>query len=101
MQGLGIQFEWDRVKAEANVRKHGVAFQLATTIFSDARILTLADLEHGHSEDWFSVGCASDGAILAVAYLWSEAGPLTTMVRIISARKATRAEMRHYYEGKV
>jgi uncharacterized DUF497 family protein len=45
-----FQFEWDEAKAAANLRKHGVAFELARTVFGDPRILTIAE------ERWFSIG---------------------------------------------
>jgi len=84
-----FQFEWDELKAAANVRKHGVSFELASTVFNDPLLLTVADLEHKAAEErWFSIGQARNGAILSVAYLWTETG-LATKVRKISARKAT------------
>jgi uncharacterized DUF497 family protein len=96
-----FQFEWDEVKAAANLRKHGVAFELASTVFADPRILTVADLEHsGSDERWFSIGCASNGAMLSIAYVWDESSLETTTIRVISARKATRSEIR-YYEGSL
>ena len=55
-----FHFDWDEDKALANVRKHGVSFELARTIFSDPRLLTVADLEHNDSEErWFSIACAA------------------------------------------
>ena len=100
MDGRQFQFEWDEVKANANVRKHGVAFELARTIFNDQRLLTVADLEHSETEErWFSVGCASSGVMLSVVYLWSDADPAATKIRLISARKATQTEIRYYQEG--
>ena len=100
MSGPQFQFEWDDVKANANVRKHGVAFELARTIFNDQRLLTVADLEHSEAEErWFSIGCASSGAMLSVVYLWSDADPAATKIRLISARKATQTEIRYYQEG--
>lgn len=94
------QFEWDETKAANNVRKHGVSFDLARTVFHDPRILTVADLEHSEAEDrWFSVGCAGNGALISVVYLWSEASSAVTLIRLISARKATPAEIRYYQEG--
>ncbi len=100
MNGRPFQFEWDEVKADANVRKHGVSFEVACTVFNDPRLLTLADLEHSEIEErWFSIGCASNGAMLSVAYLWTEADPEPTKIRLISARTATRTEIRHYQEG--
>ena len=49
MNGRIFQFEWDEVKANANVRKHSVSFELARTVFNDPRLLTVADLEHSES----------------------------------------------------
>jgi uncharacterized DUF497 family protein len=63
-----FQFEWDEGKANANARKHGVTFDLASTVFHDRRLLTVADLEHSETEErWFSVGCASNGVVLSAA----------------------------------
>jgi hypothetical protein len=95
-----FQFEWDEIKAAANMRKHGVSFELAATVFSDPRLLTVADLEHSEIEErWFSVGWASNGTMLSVVYLWSEPDPATTKIRLISAREATPAEIRQYEES--
>ena len=95
-----FQFEWDEAKATNNVRKHGIAFELARTIFHDPELLTVADLEHSEVEDrWFSVGRASNGALISVVYLWSDTSPAVTQIRLISARKATQAEIRYYQEG--
>ncbi|MGD0459321.1 MAG: BrnT family toxin [Terriglobia bacterium] len=100
MNDRQFQFEWDEIKAATNVRKHGVAFELASTVFNDPRLLTVADLEHSEAEErWFSVGCASDGALLSIVYLWSESDPGTTKIRLIMARQATRNEIRHYEES--
>jgi uncharacterized DUF497 family protein len=76
VDGRQFQFEWDPIKANANVRKHGVAFELARTVFNDERLLTVADLEHSETDErWFSIGCASSGVMLSVVYLWSDADP--------------------------
>ena len=100
MDARPFHFEWDEGKADANARKHGVTFELATTIFHDPRLLTIADLDHSATEErWFSVGCASNGVLLSVAYLWSEADAAATNIRLISARKSTQAECRQYQES--
>ena len=100
MKVLPFQFEWDEAKADANSRKHGVTFELASTVFHDPCLLTVADLEHSDTEErWFSVGCASNGVVLSVVYLWSDADPAATNIRLISARNATQAESRQYREG--
>jgi hypothetical protein len=95
-----FQFVWDESKAAANVRKHGVPFELARTVFNDPLLLTVADLEHSDIEDrWFSIGRASSTAMLSVVYLWSDVDPATTKIRLISARKATQNEITQYHEG--
>jgi uncharacterized DUF497 family protein len=100
VDGWQFQFEWEETKAVANMRKHGVPFDLARTVFNDPRLLTVADLEHSDIEDrWFSIGCAGNGATLSVVYLWSDAGTATTKIRLISARKATQNEILQYQEG--
>jgi uncharacterized DUF497 family protein len=95
-----FQFEWDETEADVNVRKHGVSFELACTVFNDPRLLTVARVEHSQIEErWFSTGCASSGAMLSVVDLWSEAGAPTTKVRLISGRRATPSEVRRYQEN--
>ena len=95
-----FQFEWDEVKAAANLYKHGVSFEFAATIFYDPRIITVADLVHSETEErWLSIGMAANGSVLCVVYLWSESDPVATKVRVISARKATPAEVKQYEEG--
>ena len=77
MDGRPFQFEWDEAKADSNARKHGVTFELASTVFSDPHLLTVADLEHGETEEerWFSMGIAGNGTLLSVVYLWPDADP--------------------------
>jgi uncharacterized DUF497 family protein len=95
------QFEWDDVKAVANARKHGVTFEVASTVFRDPQLLTVADLEHGETEErWFSIGWASNGTILAISYLWFESDSETSKIRLVSARSATQAEIRRYTTNK-
>lgn len=95
------QFEWDEEKAAANVRKHGVSFELASSIFGDPRILTLADTAHSRSEErWFSIGLASNGIPLSAAYTWTEVGVDLIKIRLITARRATATEIRYYTENQ-
>ncbi len=95
-----FQFEWDDVKSSSNVRKHGVSFERAATVFYDPRILTVADAEHSDIEErWFSIGAASDGVLLSIVYLWLELSSVTTKIRLISVRKATQSEARYYEEN--
>jgi uncharacterized DUF497 family protein len=95
-----FQFKWDEAKADANARKHGVTFELATTVLFDPRLLTVADVEHSKTEKrWFSVGLARNGILMAVVYLWSDADPAAITIRLISAPRATQAECGHCQEG--
>jgi len=95
-----FQFEWDEVKADANLRKHGITFELASTIFFDPNLLTTADLYHSETEDrWFSVGIAGNGVLLSAVYLWSDSDPAAIKVRLISARRATQSECGQYQEA--
>ena len=88
------------VQGEANLRKHGVWFELARSVFNDPQLITLADIEHSELEEpWFSVGTSGSGVMLSVVYLWSDVDSTRTKIRLISARKATRTEIRYYQEG--
>ena len=99
MNGRQFQFEWDEIKAAANLRKHGVSFKLASTIFGDPRLLTVPDLEHSETEErWFSIGCANNGSMLSIIYIWAESDPATTKIRLISAPESTKTEIRYYQE---
>ena len=95
-----FQLDWNEAKATINLRKHGVSFELASSVFTDPQILTVADIEHSEfDERWFSVGLASNGALLSVAYLWTEQEPGLIRIRLISAHRATSVEV-HYYKER-
>ena len=87
-------FEWDDAKAQANLRKHGIDFADAATVFDDESALTIPDT--GFDEDRY-VTMAGDalGRILVVAYTWR-----TDRIRIISAREAGPSETRAYGDRK-
>ena len=90
-----MRFEWDATKAAANVLKHGVNFDEASTVFADSLSATGRDLVHSISEARFvTLGLSSTGRVLAVSH--TDRGGV---VRIISARPATRTEKRLYEEG--
>lgn len=91
-------FTWDPVKAEANIKKHGVSFDLAVTIFSDPLHLSVLDGKEQGEQRWVTIGLAADCHTLVVVHLYRELGN-NELVRIISARKATRKEKKQYEEG--
>jgi uncharacterized protein len=100
VNGRPFQFEWDEVKAGAYIRKHGITFELASTIFFDPNVLTVADVDHSETEDrWSSVGIAANGVLLAVVHLWSDGDPAVIKVRLISGRRATQSECGQYQEA--
>lgn len=99
MPNREFEFQWDERKAESNEQKHGVPFVLASSIFSDPLILTVPDEAHSEAEErWFSIGRAIDGSTLSVAYVWAAGGP-PAQIRLITARRATKREIRYYQEG--
>ena len=88
-------FEWDPEKAESNLKKHGVPFTLAGSVFLDPLAWTFPDTDHPHGELRFiTVGAAADGTLLVV----SHAEPHSGRIRIISARRATSRERKSYEE---
>ena len=88
-----MSFEWDTQKAETNRRKHGVDFADAVSVLEDPSALTLED-EREAEERFVTMGMDSLGRVLVVVYTWRE-----DRVRLISARRATRAERRQYEAG--
>jgi uncharacterized DUF497 family protein len=92
---IPYHFEWDPEKARTNVRKHGVSFDEAQTVFSDTLALDRLDVKHSHDEVRFMImGRSNRERILMVIY--AERTHLT--IRIISARRALLGERRTYEE---
>lgn len=91
---MALRFVWDPRKAAANVRKHGVGFQEATTVFDDTLSVTIPDPDHSEDEQRFLLlGLSSRRRLLVVAHTEREES-----IRIISARRANRRERRTYEE---
>ncbi len=89
-----VNYQWDKEKAKANLLKHGVSFADAVTVFSDDAALTIED-DDPHEQRFVTIGMDILGRLLVVVYTWR--GRHT---RVISARKATARERRHY-EGSL
>jgi uncharacterized DUF497 family protein len=87
-------FEWDEVKARANVRKHKVSFRDARRIFDDVFILIERDFSEDYGEDRYVATGMVEGLLLTVVYV--ESG---LRIRLISARKANGYEQRKYYRS--
>lgn len=97
MVNLAYDYEWDAHKAASNLKKHGVTFEQAASVFLDALALTVFDAAHSeHEERWFTLGYTTGGLLLAVAHTYQATSPSNTRIRIISARPATKQEQ-HFY----
>ena len=89
-----LRFEWDSRKAALNLRKHGVSFDNAQSVFADERAKLIDDPDHSEEEDRFILlGLSCSLRLLVVAHCFQAEG---NVVRIISARKATREEQACY-----
>lgn len=89
-----LRFEWDPAKATSNLRKHGVSFEEARTVFEDAEGLIIPDPDHSADEERFIlVGLSAALRALVVMHCEREQGEV---IRIFSARKADRGERATY-----
>ena len=89
-----MRFEWDPRKAQSNKRKHDVGFDEAAECFADSLAMVLTD--HRHPDRLILIGQSMASRLIFTVY--AERG--ADVIRIISARKATRAERKKYEEGE-
>ena len=90
-----MNFEWDPRKAEINLRKHGVSFDEAGSVFLDRLALSGTDPEHSFGESrYITFGMSRLGRLLAVSHTYRPGA-----IRIVTARRVTRSERRIYEEG--
>lgn len=89
-----ITFEWDGDKNEINKAKHKISFEEAKTVFYDEEALIIPDPEHSREEERFIIlGFSKQANLLVVCHCYRSAD---MVIRIISARKATKNEMKYY-----
>jgi uncharacterized protein len=89
-----IAFEWDATKAASNLKKHGVSFEEAQSVFYDEFAVQFFDNDHSENEERFlMLGMSVNVNILLVCHCERESG---SVIRIISARKATKHEQTFY-----
>jgi uncharacterized DUF497 family protein len=92
-----IRFDWDEKKNRSNRKKHGVWFEEALQVFDDLSALRYYDQDHSVEEDRFlMLGMSASNRTLVVVFCERES---PSLIRIISARKATKKELRAYEEG--
>jgi uncharacterized DUF497 family protein len=97
-----FDFEWDARKALSNIKKHGVSFEQAAQVFLDPLSITLFDEAHSMNEErWLTLGQNTNGDLLVVAHTYLHAESNRSLVRIISARLATKQERRIYSDNQI
>jgi uncharacterized DUF497 family protein len=90
-----IRFEWDENKNSSNIKKHGISFEEAKTVFYDENARLISDPDHSIEEERFIIlGMSLNLKILIVVHTYKEKDE---RIRIISARKATKNESKIYY----
>lgn len=91
-----MHFEWDNKKAVENIKKHGVSFEEAQTIFFDALTRVATDPDHSKTKDRFiALGYSSLRRVLLVVHCYRKK---SAVIRLISARKLTRSERKQFEE---
>ncbi|MBP5414220.1 MAG: BrnT family toxin [Lachnospiraceae bacterium] len=91
-----MKFEWDLNKALTNVKKHGVSFEEASTVFDDENAILFDDPDHSESEERFMLlGLSIEANMLIVCHCVRKEG---SIIRIISARRATKSETKQYID---
>jgi len=89
-----IEFQWDKKKASSNQNKHGVSFDEAKTVFYDESAIIISDPDHSeHEERFVIIGRSSLAKVLIVCHCYREP---ESIIRIISAGKATKRETKQY-----
>lgn len=89
-----MKFEWDNKKAEANLKKHQIAFEEAASIFGDPLAITYSDPDHSVGERrYVTFGVSQEGVLLVLSHTYRN-----ETARIISARRATKVERKIYEE---
>ncbi len=91
------QFLWDPTEARRNLNKHDVAFEDAALVWSDPRHLVRFDRIEEAEERWHALGLSGGVVLLLVVHTYP--GEVNDVVRIVSARKATKRERRAYEDG--
>ena len=87
-----MDFEWHPQKADINIKKHGVSFEEASSVFGDSLSVTYPDPDHSIQEERFlMIGLSNKHRILVISHMY-----YNETVRIISARQTTKREQRFY-----
>ena len=93
-----MRIVWDETKNRANRAKHGISFETARLVFDDPLHVSVPDWSEHDEERWTTIGMVAAVAILLVVHTYGERNG-EEIVRIISARKATKGERKRYEDG--
>jgi hypothetical protein len=97
---MRYDFEWNPDKARINSRKHKISFERAAAIFRDPNLLSIPDNEHSQTEErWLTMGLDKNGVLLVISHTFINVSDSVSKIRIISARAATKPEIKQYEEG--
>lgn len=92
-----LNFEWDEHKNEINKKKHGLSFETATEVFYDELAILFDDPDHSDDEERFLIiGMLKSSKFCIVSHCYRDND---NVIRLISARMATKSEIRYYQEG--
>mgnify|MGYP000393893084 CR=1 FL=1 len=99
---MQYNFEWNPQKAYRNIRKHGVTFEEATKVFDDPMALTVFEDEESSNEEdrWITLGQINNQSYLVVVHTDHNTNDDSVTIRLISARAATKHEIRQYERGQ-
>ncbi|ENN91125.1 BrnT family toxin [Bartonella bovis] len=95
---MKIRFEWDKTKAESNLRKHRISFEVAVRVFADPFAMTRQDRIENGEYRWQTLGLVNGFLLLLVAHTIYDDKDGKEVIRIISARRASLKERKRYEE---
>ena len=94
---MQYNFNWNPKKASKNIKKHKISFDRAASIFRDPKAISIIDEEHSENEErWLTMGLDQSGILLVVSHTFKMVDTSTYEIRIISARKTDKSEVKQY-----
>ena len=93
-----IRFEWDEEKNKINEKKHRIDFETAKLVFDDPFCITFVERVSGREERWHAIGSIEDIIVIVVVHTYRQDGS-DEVIRINSARRATRSERKLYVQA--
>ena len=93
-----IRFEWDEAKNRSNKKKHGIDFETAQLIFDDPHCISFVERVSNGEERWHAIGSIENIIVIVVVHTYREEA-FDEVIRIISARRATRHERKLYAQA--